>query len=187
MAITLSTIIIYILIKQEEKSKNAPSHPYFCPNCFYETIGTIAAGGNSCPECGCQLTYNNADRLVSRTWIATGKICKKDWKIYYIYQSSNYINNEYIYKRTIISESDDGALVLAKNWYGNNAIAIKSDNFIKDQYGNSFLPQCLIKFKIPDVAVYSDKNGNYNWADGSDGKLNPEQIIKNHINKNLLG
>lgn len=181
--IGLLLLILYILFKQEEEIQNRPTHPYYCDNCLYETIGTIAAGGLSCPECGHLLKYNNADRLVARTWIATGKTTYHQWNVFHIYRKNN---DSYEYVRTVLADTEDSAIVLAKQWYGELTSVIKNDKLMTDQFGQSFLPEKIKISKVPDVSISKRKDGKYEWFDGSDGQLNPEQIINNHIKKSVL-
>ncbi len=42
-------------------------HP-LCPDCGYDLVGSVHAGGRVCPECGCDFTIHDLARAVQQNW-----------------------------------------------------------------------------------------------------------------------
>jgi len=43
------------------------SHP-LCPDCGYDLVGSVRAGGRVCPECGCDFTMGELARAARQNW-----------------------------------------------------------------------------------------------------------------------
>ena len=43
------------------------AHP-LCPDCGYDLIGSVRAGGRVCPECGCDFTVGELARAARQNW-----------------------------------------------------------------------------------------------------------------------
>jgi len=43
------------------------SHP-LCPDCGYDLVGSVHAGGRVCPECGCNFTISELARAAKQNW-----------------------------------------------------------------------------------------------------------------------
>ena len=43
------------------------THP-LCPDCGYDLVGSVRAGGRVCPECGCDFTMGELARAAKQQW-----------------------------------------------------------------------------------------------------------------------
>ncbi len=43
------------------------THP-LCPDCGYDLVGSVHAGGRVCPECGCSFTIQDLARAAKQNW-----------------------------------------------------------------------------------------------------------------------
>ena len=43
------------------------THP-LCPECGYDLVGSVRAGGRVCPECGCDFTIGELARAAQQNW-----------------------------------------------------------------------------------------------------------------------